>query len=61
MTRKRYLGNSDENNMKVHDLDNEQTNCQIAEIKRRVEFDTLQEAKNAGYEPCEWCLPESAQ
>jgi len=55
--RKRYLGNK--NKMEVHDLDNEQTNCQINEIKQKVEFSTLQEAKDAGYDPCAHCLPGS--
>lgn len=54
----RYLGNSD--SMVVHDLRNEQTNCQISEVlvENRVSFspDTLMEAKKLGYTPGEWCI-----
>lgn len=52
---KRYLGNS--NTEEVHDLDNEQTNCQIGEIKKEhiVCFSTLSAAKKAGYDNCAWC------
>lgn len=56
---KQYLGNS--NKMEVHDLDNEQTNCQIDEIKKDhiVCFSTLRAAKDAGYDNCKWCLGDS--
>lgn len=56
--RRRFLGNS--NTMQVHDLDNEQTTCQIDEIKleHQVYFtpDTLAEAKRQGYDPCAYCI-----
>mgnify|MGYP001246854635 CR=1 FL=1 len=46
--------------MQVHDLDNEQTTCQIDEIKleHQVYFtpDTLAEAKRQGYDPCAYCI-----
>lgn len=55
----RYLGNS--NTKEVHDLENEQTNCQIGEIKpeHRVWFETLEDAEEAGYDPCSYCLEGS--
>lgn len=42
---KRYLGNT--NSLEVHDTANEQTNCQLDEIKaeHRRWYDTLQDAK----------------
>lgn len=55
---KRFLGNS--NRKQVHDLDNEQQNCQIDEIARDhvVSFtpDTLAQAKSQGYDPCAYCI-----
>ncbi len=53
---KRYLGNS--NTKEVHDLRNQQTQCQIDEIKdeHKVWFKTPEAAKKAGYDPCYWCL-----
>ena len=59
-TRKeRYLGNS--NTKEVHDLENEQTQCQIGEIKdqHKVWFETLKAAEDAGYDRCHWCLGAS--
>ena len=58
----RFLGNA--NNMEVHDLDNEQTGaneCQIDEIikagnARKFNPDTLQTAKDRGYDNCAYCL-----
>jgi len=53
-----YLGNT--NKMEVHDLYNEQTNCQIKEIKteHRKSFnpDTLEQARTEGFDNCAWCL-----
>lgn len=61
---KRYLGNN--NKMEVHDLDNEQVNCQIDEIIRAghaVTFtpDTLEEAHRQGYDNCAWCIGGSTR
>ena len=55
-TRKRYLGNS--NTQEVHDLDNEKTQCNLKDIKpeHKVYFSTLQAALNAGYNRCGHCL-----
>lgn len=57
---KRYIGNKASGHMEVHDLDREQTNCQIDEIRTEnvVTFDSVQEALNRGFDGCKWCLPE---
>jgi len=59
-----YLGNT--NTTEVHDLKNEQTNCQISEIfdaAHAVVFvpDTLTQAKSEGYDPCANCLTGSTR
>lgn len=58
---KRYIGNS--NSMEVHDLDNEQSNCQIGEIKTEhvVTFnpDTLAQAHKENYDNCAYCIGDS--
>ena len=58
---KRYIGNT--NTTEVHDLDNEQVNCQINEIKtdhvRTFSPDTHSEAKRQGFDNCHWCLGNS--
>lgn len=59
---KKFMGNT--NKKEVHDLDNEQTNCQIDEIIRaghRITFnpDTVDEARSQGYDRCHWCLGDS--
>lgn len=59
-----YLGNT--NKKEVHDLKNEQTNCQIAEIvanKHAVVFtpDTLAQAHKEGYDNCKWCIGGSTR
>lgn len=54
---KRYLGNL--NSLEVHDTSNEQSGCQLDEIKpeHRKWYDTLQEAKaDKPYDNCAWCL-----
>ena len=56
----RYLGNN--NTMEIHDLENQNTNCQINEIleEHKVWFNTLEDAKAAmrheGYNGCRWCM-----
>lgn len=59
---KRYLGNT--NTVEVHDTRNEQTSCQLAEIKpeHRRWYDTLAEAKaDRAYDNCYWCLGASTR
>lgn len=58
----RYCGNT--NTREVHDLDNEQPNCQIDEIIRAGHaraFATLHEAIMEGYDRCAWCLGGSTR
>ncbi len=55
---KRYLGNTNE--MKVHDLDNEDTDenaCQIDEIKDEhiKMFDSLWQAHQENFQDCKYC------
>jgi hypothetical protein len=56
----RFLANS--NTKEVHDLANEQMSCQISaiEIEHRVEFESLKDARNAGYTCCQWCIESDA-
>ena len=58
---KRYLGNT--NHMEVHDTLAQRPACQIAEIRPEHKrwFDTLQQAKAAGFDPCDHCLPGSTR
>ena len=53
-----YLGNK--NNMEVHDLYKQQTNCQINEIKpeHKKYFipDTLDQAHKEHFDNCHWCI-----
>lgn len=53
----KYCANT--NKMEVHDLDNEQTGCQIDEIieaDHAVPYNSLAEAQKKGYDNCAWCL-----
>lgn len=52
----RYLGNS--NSQELHDLDNEQAGCQIAEIRfdRRFYFTNPQQASALNYDFCAYCF-----
>lgn len=62
MNGERYLGNS--NTMEVHDLDNEQANCQIDEIidaGHDVPFNNLADAKAQGYDNGHWCIGGSTR
>jgi len=60
-TDKRYLGNSRTDHMEVHDLHNEQPQCQIDEIieaGNAVVFspDTLEQAHKEEYDNGAYCL-----
>ncbi|MFH1499722.1 MAG: hypothetical protein ABII82_18070 [Verrucomicrobiota bacterium] len=62
MNGERYLGNT--NTKEVHDLDNEQTQCQIDEIiaaGNDKPFDYLSTAQSAGYDNCHYCLGGSTR
>ncbi len=56
---KRYLRNTDKK--EVHDLDKENTNCQIDEIKNYQCFDTLSDVKADGSDNCHYCLGGSTR
>ncbi len=53
-----YLGNK--NTFEVHNLMDQQTNCQIDEIKSEnknyFNLDTLAQAHSEGYDNCAYCL-----
>lgn len=60
MNGEQYCGNTSKK--EVHDLDHEKTSCQIDEIilaSHDKPFKTLQDANNAGYDNCDWCLTGS--
>lgn len=62
MNGERYLGNTTKD--EVHDLDNEQTNCQIDEIidaGHDRPFNSLQGAHGAGFDNCHYCLGDSTR
>jgi hypothetical protein len=59
---KQYLGNS--HTLEVHNTNNEQTNCELDEIKveHRHWYDSLTEAKaDKSYDNCAWCLGASTR
>lgn len=63
---KRYLGDNNQSKMEVHDLQNEQTNCQIDEFLRAnhaVVFDPdiLEQARSEGYDSCAYCIGGSTR
>ncbi len=60
------MGNSHHSSMEVHDLMNEQSQCQIDEILRAghaVRFipDSLDEAHKNGYDNCAYCIGGSTR
>lgn len=60
----KYCGNSSRDKMEVHDLDNENTNCQINEIIQAghaVPYTNLVAAHIAGYDNCAWCIGGSTR
>lgn len=62
MNGEQYLGNT--NTTEVHDLDNEQRNCQIDEIIAAGHdrpFKTLAEAHAAGYDNGHYCIGGSTR
>ena len=56
-----YLG--DNNKKQVHNLLNEQENCQVSEImivhKRHFIPDTSLQANSEGFDSCIWCIGNS--
>lgn len=59
---KKFLGNT--NTKEVHDLDNEQPQCQISEIiaaNHDVYFDNLSSAHLQGFDNGHWCIGGSTR
>ena len=64
MNGERYLANTSPSKREVHDLDNENTNCQINEIIRAGHdkpYTSLSAAKADGYDNCAYCLGSSTR
>jgi len=64
MNGERYLANTDKNNLEVHDLDNEEKNCQIDEIiaaGHDKPYNYLSDAHADGYDNCDYCLGGSTK
>jgi hypothetical protein len=64
MNGERYLANRSPTKREVHDLDNEQSRCQIDEIIRAgndVPYTSHASAKAAGYDNCAHCLGGSTR
>lgn len=62
MNGQKYLGNV--NTMEVHDLDSERTLCQIDEIIRAGHdrpYNSIDEARRAGFDNCHWCIGGSTR
>lgn len=59
MNGQRYLANASPSKREVHDLDNENTNCQIDEIIRAGNdrpYDSREAANRDGYDNCAYCI-----
>ena len=59
MNGERYLANASQSKREVHDLDNENTNCQIDEIIRAGNdrpYNSLVAARRDGYDNCAYCI-----
>lgn len=64
MNGQRYLANTNPTKLEVHDLDNEQTNCQIGKIidaHHEFPYNSLEEAHKAGYDNCAYCIGGSTR
>jgi hypothetical protein len=58
----RWLG--DKRSQRVHDLDRVVDACGLDELMASEQFaafgpDTLPEARNRGYRPCRYCVPDA--
>jgi hypothetical protein len=59
MNGERYLANKSPSKLEVHDLDNEQANCQIDEIIRAGHdkpYTSIEAAHADGYDNCAYCI-----
>jgi hypothetical protein len=62
MNGEQYLANKSPSKKEVHNLDNEQSRCQIDEIikaKNDKPYTSLSTAHNEGYDNCAWCIGNS--
>jgi len=64
MNGERFLANTSTSKLEVHDLDNENSNCQIDEIIKAGHdkpYKTLEAAKHDGYDNCAYCIGGSTR
>ncbi|KAB2902187.1 MAG: hypothetical protein F9K27_17580 [Anaerolineae bacterium] len=64
MNGERYLANASPSKREVHDLDNENTNCQIDEIIQAGNdspYNSLEAARRDGYDNCAYCIGGSTR
>ena len=64
MAGERYLANAADDTLELHDLDNEQSACQIDLILRAgaaMPFHTLPAGRAAGYDDCGFCIGGAAR
>ena len=64
MNGERYLANTSPSKQEVHDLDNEETSCQIDEIIKAGHdkpYTSLEAAKRDGYDNCAYCIEGSTR
>ena len=64
MNGERYLANTSKSKLEVHDLDNEQTKCQIDEIIKAGHdkpYNSLSSAQADGYDNCAHCIGGSTR
>lgn len=64
MNGEKYLANRSPSKREVHDLDNENTQCQIDEIIRAGNdkpYNSLSAARSDGYDNCAYCIGSSTR
>ncbi len=64
MNGERYLANTSQSKLEVHDLDNEKTGCQIDEIIRAGHdkpYHSREAANRDGYDNCAYCIGGSTR
>ena len=64
MNGEKYLANTSLSKLEVHDLDNENTNCQIAEIIKAGHdkpYNSLEVAHGDGFDNCAYCIGGSTR
>ena len=64
MNGEKYLANSSLSKREVHDLDNENSNCQIDEIIKAGHdkpYNSLEAARRDGFDNCAYCIGGSTR